>query len=244
MTVLIRSATLTHYPQARAPSGSTHGPCCAGSACRWRASTVPTCAYRPPRCGACSRLLPPRPASRKSACCWPIAARCPNLGPVALIVREQATVGDALKALSRFIHIHHEGMRLSIEDTRTSSRLASACAAAPSARRASQRRWRSAACTGSSVRSPARTGGRWKRTSSTPPPRYRKYYRSFFGCTLIFNAEADALLIAARDLMRPIPSAIPADRELSAETGRGNQRPPAAVGRKGQRGDPRVARER
>src|SRR5690349_24859186 len=38
-----------------------------------------------------------------------------NLGPVALVVREQATLGDALKALSRFIHIHHEGMRLAID---------------------------------------------------------------------------------------------------------------------------------
>src|SRR3954471_18820357 len=39
-----------------------------------------------------------------------------NLGPVALIVREQASVGDALKALARFIHIHHEGMRLLIAE--------------------------------------------------------------------------------------------------------------------------------
>src|SRR5262245_59097297 len=38
-----------------------------------------------------------------------------NLGPVALVVREQATIGDALNALARFIHIHHEGMRLLIE---------------------------------------------------------------------------------------------------------------------------------
>ena len=37
-----------------------------------------------------------------------------NLGPVALVAREQATraIGEALKALARFIHIHHEGMRL------------------------------------------------------------------------------------------------------------------------------------
>ena len=31
-------------------------------------------------------------------------------------MREQATVGDALKALARFIHIHHEGMRLLLEE--------------------------------------------------------------------------------------------------------------------------------
>ena len=38
-----------------------------------------------------------------------------NLGPVALVVREQATIGDAIEALSQFIHIHHEGMRLEVE---------------------------------------------------------------------------------------------------------------------------------
>src|ERR1700756_996525 len=37
-----------------------------------------------------------------------------NLGPLALLIREQATVGTALEALSRFIHIHNEGMRLAI----------------------------------------------------------------------------------------------------------------------------------
>src|SRR4029078_3195952 len=37
-----------------------------------------------------------------------------NLGPLALLIREQATIGTALEALSRFIHIHNEGMRLVI----------------------------------------------------------------------------------------------------------------------------------
>ena len=35
-----------------------------------------------------------------------------NLGALALLIREQATVGTALEALSRFIH--NEGMRLAI----------------------------------------------------------------------------------------------------------------------------------
>src|SRR5579871_1439167 len=38
-----------------------------------------------------------------------------NLGPLALLIREQATIGTALEALSRFIHIHNEGMRLAID---------------------------------------------------------------------------------------------------------------------------------
>jgi AraC-like DNA-binding protein len=42
-----------------------------------------------------------------------------------------------------------------------------------------------------------------------PPPRNRKYYRSFFGSPIQFNSENDALVIAAHDLDQPIPSAHP-----------------------------------
>jgi hypothetical protein len=37
-----------------------------------------------------------------------------NFGSVGLIVREQATVGEAIDAFSRFIHIHHDGMKLDV----------------------------------------------------------------------------------------------------------------------------------
>jgi hypothetical protein len=38
-----------------------------------------------------------------------------TLGPVALVVRKQATVGAALKALARYIQIQNEAMRLEID---------------------------------------------------------------------------------------------------------------------------------
>lgn len=37
-----------------------------------------------------------------------------NFGAVGLIVREQATVGEAIEAFSRFIHVHHDGMKLDV----------------------------------------------------------------------------------------------------------------------------------
>ena len=37
-----------------------------------------------------------------------------NFGAVGLIVREQATVGEAIEAFSRFIPIHHDGMKLDV----------------------------------------------------------------------------------------------------------------------------------
>jgi AraC-like DNA-binding protein len=132
-----------------------------------------------------------------------------NLGPVALVVREQATIGDALKALARFIHIHHSGMRLSIERRENIVTLAidlrGALARAP--------RQSTEMALGSLhriIRSLA--GNDWQPVEAHltyPPPRNRKYYRSFFGCPVIFNAEIDALVIAASDLERPIPTAHP-----------------------------------
>ena len=41
------------------------------------------------------------------------------------------------------------------------------------------------------------------------PPRNRRYYRSFFGCSVIYNSEVDAILMEASDLERPIPTAHP-----------------------------------
>ncbi len=31
------------------------------------------------------------------------------------------------------------------------------------------------------------------------PPRNRRYYQTFFGCNVTFNAEVDAILVDARD---------------------------------------------
>ena len=130
-----------------------------------------------------------------------------NLGPVALVVREQATIGEALKALARFIHIHHEGIRLSIEKRDDVVTLAVGLRSLRAPRQSSEM------ALGSLHRIiRALAGEEWRPLEAHlthPPPRNRKYYRSFFGCPLIFNAEVDALVIPARDLRRAIPSAHP-----------------------------------
>lgn len=132
-----------------------------------------------------------------------------NLGPVALVVREQATVGDALKALARFIHIHHEGMGLTIErredvvTLRIGFRGGHLRVPRPSSEMALGSLHRI-------LRSLA--GEDWRPLQAHlvhPPPRNRKYYRSFFGCPLVFGAGADALVVSPRDLARTIPRAHP-----------------------------------
>jgi len=132
-----------------------------------------------------------------------------NLGSVALVVREQATIGNAIEALSRFIHIHHEGMRLKIErheDVVTIS--ITLRGGRPRAPRQSTEM-----ALGSIHRIIGSLfGDDWRPLDvhlMHAPPRNRRYYRSFFRCNVIFNSEIDAILLAARDLDRPIPSAHP-----------------------------------
>ena len=209
MSDLIRSATLTHYPEVAQSVGID-------PRAMMRKVRLPLESLERPdlRIAVTSmrRLLEASAAAsgvEEFGLLMAERGALANLGPVALVVREQATVGDALKALARFIHIHHEGMRLMIDRPGTSSRLPSACAAACRARRASQ----SEMALGSLhriIRSLA--GEDWRPLEAHlthPPPRNRKYYRSFFGCPIIFNSEIDALVISARDLDRPIPSAHP-----------------------------------
>ena len=132
-----------------------------------------------------------------------------NLGSVALVVREQATIGNAIEALSRFIHIHHEGMRLKIErheDVVTIS--ITLRGGRPRAPRQSTEM-----ALGSIHRIIGSLfGDGWRPLEvhlMHSPPRNRRYYRNFFGCNIVYNSDVDAILMAASDLERPIPTAHP-----------------------------------
>ena len=115
MSVLIRSATLTHYPEVARSVGLD-------PQAMLRKVRLPLASLERPDLRIA--VAPMRRLLEASAAASGVEefglllaerGALSNLGPVALIVREQATIGEALKALARFIHIHHEGMRLSIE---------------------------------------------------------------------------------------------------------------------------------
>jgi AraC-like DNA-binding protein len=208
MSDLIRSAALTHYPEVAQSVGID-------PRAMMRKVRLPLESLERPdlRIAATSlrRLLESSAAAsgvEEFGLLMAERGALANLGPVALVVREQATIGDALKALARFIHIHHEGMRLAIKPRDGVVTLAIGLRTLPRAPRQS-----SDMALGSLHRIiRALTGDDWRPLEAHlthPPPRNRKYYRSFFGCPLIFNAEVDALVISARDLDRPIPSAHP-----------------------------------
>ena len=129
-----------------------------------------------------------------------------NLGPVALVVREQSTVGTALQMLARFIHIHNEGMRLAIEHHEDVVTLSIQFRGRP-LRQATEM----------AVGTLHRTighfcGDDWRALDvhfTHGPPRSRKFHRSFFGCDVFFNSEIDAIQLPASELDRVIPTAHP-----------------------------------
>ena len=209
MSVLIRSATLTHYPEVARAVGLD-------PQAMLRKVRLPLASLERPdlriAVATVRRLLEASAAaSGVEEFGLRLAERgaLSNLGPVALIVREQATVGEALRALARFIHIHHEGMRLSIEQddnlVTLTIVLRGGLLRAP--------RQSSEMALGSLHRIVrALTGEEWRPLEAHlmhPPPHNRKFYRSFFGCPLVFNSEYDAIVLSAGDLERTIPSAHP-----------------------------------
>ncbi|QAU45153.1 AraC family transcriptional regulator [Bradyrhizobium guangzhouense] len=132
-----------------------------------------------------------------------------NFGAVGLIVREQATVGEAIEAFSRFIHVHHDGMKLEIvRDRQTVTIILHLRGRQPTAPR------QSIDMALGSVHRIIQSlfGSDWRPQEvhlHYPPPHDPKRYRDFFGCRVSFNAEEDAVLMSAHDMERRIPSAHP-----------------------------------
>lgn len=133
----------------------------------------------------------------------------PTLGPVGLVVREQATVGAAIEALSRYIHIHNEAMRLRIEQRDDLITLVFLLRGGR--QRATRQSTELALGTIHRVICSLFTD-EWRPLDvyvAHSPPRSRRYYRHFFRCNVIFNSDFDGVVFPASDMDRPIPTAQP-----------------------------------
>jgi AraC-like DNA-binding protein len=130
----------------------------------------------------------------------------PILGPVALVVREQPTVGAAMDALARYVHISSETLRLRIERQGPVVRVVRTLTGRPGPAPQSAQ---FAIGIGCRILS-AFLGDMWRPLEiqfSHPAPRDRASYRRFFGCTVTFDADADVILCPAADFERPIATA-------------------------------------
>jgi len=130
-----------------------------------------------------------------------------NLGPIALVAREQATVGAAMEALGRYIHIHNESVRLRIE------RHADLVFIEPLLLlgRPVPARQSAELLVGVTYRIlSAFLGSGWRPLDvhfAHPAPRHRETYRRFFNCNVAFGAEFDAIICPTSDMDRTMAAA-------------------------------------
>ncbi len=130
-----------------------------------------------------------------------------NLGPVALVARDQPTVGAAIEALARYIHVHNELVRLRFE------RHGDLVIIAPMLLlgRPAPVRQGAELLLGITYRIlSAFLGAGWRPLDvhfAYPAPRNRETYRRFFNCNVTFGAEFDAIMCPAIDMDRPMVAA-------------------------------------
>jgi AraC-like DNA-binding protein len=130
-----------------------------------------------------------------------------NLGPVALVARDQPTVGAAMEALRRYIHVHNESVRLRIELNGNIVIIAPVLLLG----RPVPARQSAELLLGVAYRIlSAFLGPGWRPLEvhfSHPAPRNRNTYRRFFNCNVAFGAEFDAIVCPAIDMDRPMAAA-------------------------------------
>ena len=133
-----------------------------------------------------------------------------NLGPVALVVREQPTIRKALEALVQYIRLHNESLLVSLresEDTVIISPVLKVGRPMPT-------RQSVELTIGVLYRLlRALLGEGWKPLAvcfSHAAPAKPDHHRGFFRVPIEFGAEVDGLICAARDLEAPIAAADPA----------------------------------
>lgn len=130
-----------------------------------------------------------------------------NLGPVALVARDQPTVGAAMEALARYIHVHNESVRLRIEPHGDLIIIAPMLLL----RRPVPVRQGAELVLGVIYRIlSAFLGAGWRPLDvqfAYPAPRNREAYHRFFNCNVAFGAEFDAIIYPAIDMDRPMTAA-------------------------------------
>jgi AraC-like DNA-binding protein len=132
-----------------------------------------------------------------------------NFGPVALIVREQATVGAALDALSRYVHIHDEAMSVTVDHEDDAATIQIFLRG--NRPRASRQPIEMAVATVYRIIR-SLIGEHWRAQGVHfvhSAPRNLAHYRRFFGCKVTFNSSFDGIVCAPSDMAHPIPTADP-----------------------------------
>ena len=225
MTLLVRSASLTHFAPVAA-------------ACGLDARALVAEVGLPPRClqdpdlkvpsstvGRLLELAAQRGREPAFALRMVESRRLSNLGPLALLVRDQPTLRSALEALVRHIHLHNEALAVQVSQHGDRVVIREELLGEGAAR------WHQAAelALGVTYRVLAIfMGAPWRARQvcfAHPAPRSGVVHRRVFGERLAFAQEFNGIVCDASDLDAPNPAADPvmaryAQRLLSADAGR------------------------
>src|ERR1700710_119181 len=209
MTDLIRSASLTHYAEIARSVGID-------PRAMLKQARLPLHCLESPdlrvAVGGVRRLLE---ASAEASGVEEFGLRLAErggfstLGPVALVVREQATVGAALDALARYIQIQNEAMRLEIDRRDDLVTVAMFLRGGP---QRATRQSRELALGRIHRLMVSLLPADWRPLGGHlghAPPLRRASHRKFFGCEVTFDSEFDAIVCQTRDMHRAIPTAQP-----------------------------------
>lgn len=209
MTALVRSAALTHFDAVARECGLD-------AQRLLRAAGLPSRALDEPElkvpAGAVGRLLElAADAASEPAFGLRMAQmrRLSNLGPLALIARDQPTLGSALEALMRHIHLHNEAIAVQVVPSGGQALIKVELAG-----RAGRPQPQASELSLGVIHRLLTTflGAGWKPRRVCfrhEAPRDASLHRRYFGTTVAFGQAFDGIVCDARDLESANPGADP-----------------------------------
>ncbi len=207
MTSLVRSAALTGYAELARSIGLD-------PVRLVRAAAIPVSALTNPdlkiRAASVSQLLEAT-AARAGLEDFGLRLarqrRLSNLGPIALVLREQATLRQVVEAIMQLVWLQNESLNLHLEEAGDLVILHCRGAGGPLPRQSAE------LTLGTLVRSVrALLGESWRPTLvcfEHAPPHTRETHRRVFDCDLAFDQDFAGIAIARRDLALKVPNADP-----------------------------------
>lgn len=115
MTALVRSASLTHFSEVASQLGLDARALVAQAGLPARCLDDPDLKVPAARVAALLELAAAHAHEPAFALRMAESRRLSNLGPLALLLRDEPTLRSALEAMVRFIHVHNEALALQLE---------------------------------------------------------------------------------------------------------------------------------
>lgn len=217
MTTLVRSAALTHFAEIASACGLDARALVAEVGLPARCLDDPELKVSTRAIGTLLDLAARRGREPAFGLRMAESRRLSNLGPLGLLVRDEATLRSALESLVRYIHVHNEAMTLSVEQVSNLVVI----------------RTELQAEAGQSVRQATEIvvavlfrvlrlfmGAAWHPRLvcfSHPPPASLAVHRRVLGPAVEFNHEFNGIVCNAADLDVPNPGADPVMARLTRQ---------------------------